>query len=59
MDDSGVKMHTLTPDYDLRTPPGKLGNLSMLVLSLTMVILAIRSTLRNAKPLGEGAPTAR
>lgn len=30
-------------DYYLRTPPGKIGNLPMLALSLGMVVLAIRN----------------
>ncbi len=37
-------MHPLTPDYYRRTPPGKIGNLPMLALSLAMVVLAIRNT---------------
>ena len=37
-------MHPLTPEYYLRTPPGKIGNLPMLALSLAMVVLAIRNT---------------
>ena len=37
-------MHPLTPEYYLRTPPGKVGNLPMLALSLAMLVLAIRNS---------------
>jgi hypothetical protein len=41
----GVGMlHPLTAEYYLRTPPGKIGNLPMLAISLAMVVLAIRNT---------------
>ena len=47
------QIHPLIPDYYTRTPPGKLGNLPLLILSLTMVALAVRNTLRsNAQPAG-------
>ena len=42
------QIHPLTPEYYLRTPPGKLGNLPLLLISLTMVGLAIRNTLRQS-----------
>lgn len=48
------EMHPLTPDYYARTPPGKLGNLPMLVVSLTMVALAVRNTLRSGAQSPEG-----
>jgi len=51
-------MHPLTPDYYMRTPPGKIGNVPMLVISLTMVVLAVRNTLRDTRPLVEEAPGA-
>ena len=44
-------IHPLTPDYYMRTPPGKIGNLPMLVVSFIMVFLAARNTLRaEAQP---------
>jgi len=52
-------MHPLTPDYYVRTPPGKLGNLPMLAVSLTMLVLAVRNTLHEAVPPAEGAAAAR
>ena len=39
-------LHPLTPDYYVRTPPGKLLNLPLLLLSLAMMVLAIRNSLR-------------
>ena len=53
------QMHPLTPDYYLRTPPGKLGNLPMLALSLIMVVLAVRNTRRSAMQPSDGAVAAR
>ncbi len=53
------EMHPLTPDYYLRTPPGKLGNLPILAVSLTMVALAVRNTRHNATPPSDGAIAAR
>ncbi len=53
------QMHPLTPDYYMRTPPGKIGNLPILAVSLAMVALAIRNTLRNAAQPSETAPSAR
>ena len=48
------QIHPLTPDYYARTPPGKLGNLPILILSLTMVALAVRNTLRSPAQPSEG-----
>jgi len=39
-------IHPLTPDYYAQTPPGKMLNLPLLVLSLAMVVVAIRNSLR-------------
>ena len=47
-------MHPLTPDYYARTPPGKLGNLPMLLIGSTMLVLAVRNTLRSARPSAAG-----
>ncbi len=41
-------LHPLTPEYYVRTPPGKLMNFPLLLLSLTMVIIAIRNSVRAA-----------
>ncbi len=43
-------LHPLTPDYYARTPPGMVGNLPMLLISLTMLALSIRSTMRATPP---------
>jgi len=37
-------LHPLTEEFFIRTPPGKIGNLPLLVISATMLWLAIRST---------------
>ena len=49
-------MHPLTPDYYASTPPGKLGNLPMLAISLVMVVLAVRNTRPDAVSPAEGGP---
>lgn len=41
---------SLTPDYYMRTPPGKLGNLPMLAIGCTMLVLAVRNTMRRTGP---------
>lgn len=43
-------IHPLTPDYYMRTPPGKLGNLPMLAIGFTMLVLAVRNTMRRTGP---------
>ena len=40
-------IHPLTPEYYARTPPGKIGNLPLLVVSGVMLALAVRNTLRH------------
>ena len=35
-------MHTLTPEFYAHTPPGKLGNLPMLVIAAAMLVLSLR-----------------
>ena len=49
-------IHPLTPEYYMRTPPGKLGNLPMLAIGFTMLVLAVRNTLRSSEPPAEGLP---
>jgi len=39
-------LHPLGPDYFLRTPPGKVGNLPMLLLALSMLGLSLRAERR-------------
>jgi hypothetical protein len=39
-------LHPLTEEFFVRTPPGKLGNLPLLVISVTMLFLSLRNTLR-------------
>ena len=40
-------IHPLTPEYYARTPPGKIGNLPLLLVSGVMLALAVRNTLRH------------
>ena len=40
-------IHPLTPEYYVRTPPGKIGNLPLLLVSGVMLALAVRNTLRH------------
>ena len=37
-------LHPLTEDFYARTPPGKLGNLPLLLVSGSMLVMAIRTT---------------
>jgi len=45
-------LHPLTEEYYLRTPPGKVGNLPLLGLSVLMLFLSLRT--RNAARSGDG-----
>ena len=42
-------MHSLTPEYYARTPPGKVANLPLLLISLIMIVIAIRNALREGE----------
>ncbi len=49
-------IHPLSPDHYLRTPPGAVANLPMLLLSACMLVLSLRERARDgtaagAKPL--------
>jgi hypothetical protein len=52
-------IHPLTEDYYLRTPPGKLGNLPLLLVSAVMLLLSLRgssgTTVEAEGVLPEGA----
>lgn len=50
-------LHPLTSDYYLRTPPGKLLNLPLFIISLGMVVVAIWNSLR-ASDASAGASQA-
>ena len=40
-------LHPLTPEYYAHTPPGKAGNLPLLVLSGGMLFLSLRNTMKS------------
>ena len=48
-------LHPLTPEYYQHTPPGKISNLPMLLLGMTMLALSIRNTIRGERAGDEGA----
>lgn len=49
-------IHPLTEDYYLRTPPGKLGNLPLLLTSGLMLFLCLRNSRAGSSQVGARAP---